>query len=115
VLQVCAELAAAYPKADAPKLLRWVRLRALAEARTNNIGDLIGDLGVSRSVFYTRTTAIARCAVARSTPVIGFSAVLIPGSEFGVAHLQHTRHGTVRGPAKMLFDGQRGQFALTLA
>jgi hypothetical protein len=47
-----------------PGLLRWLRLRARSEVRGDNLSDLLRELGIPRSTFYPRTTALALRVVA---------------------------------------------------
>jgi hypothetical protein len=46
------------------KLMRWLRLRARSEVRGDDLSDILRDLGVPRTTFYPRTTALALRVVA---------------------------------------------------
>jgi hypothetical protein len=39
--------------------MRWLRLRARSEVRGDDLSDILRDLGVPRTTFYSRTTALA--------------------------------------------------------
>jgi hypothetical protein len=63
LLQVCVAIAAEDKRAP-PGLVRWLRLRAAHEIRGDSITDICAELGVPRTTFYPRTTALALRVVA---------------------------------------------------
>jgi hypothetical protein len=63
LLGICQQIIADDKRAP-PGLLRWLRLRARSEVRGDDLTDILRDLGVPRSTFYPRTTAVALRVVA---------------------------------------------------
>jgi hypothetical protein len=60
---VCQQIIADDKRAP-PGLLRWLRLRARSEVRGDSITEICRELGVARTTFYPRTTALALRVVA---------------------------------------------------
>jgi hypothetical protein len=57
VIRDDASLKGGQPAQD--KLMRWLRLRARSDVRGDDLSDILRELGVPRTTFYPKTTALA--------------------------------------------------------